>query len=918
MHCEGSSVAMSSFDTDSFQRIWHIVSNLNDSTELASYFKTSLVGIDIKALINRLNPLHRDCNSLLHECKSGFVIQVLLNEGIDINLRNKVGQTALQLACQKGYIDFVRLYIKQGADVNMACNKGNTPLHEACIGGFVKIVKLLIEAKADTNLVNEDDNTPLHILSEKGGVKSMAILLQLNDPELNLINNKGKQEQEEEEVEEEEDEVDEEEVLQDPKVIDEQRVTKIEIANIHGYTPLLCALRYGATPAVIMLLEAGASRAVKSKQGWDIDRFIYYFDLKNTKIAIKEHEELLQDIKMKKQAQKELRASRRLWRLCVLDVHRDGKGFNEVAAKKFLTKYHLKFSILNWVHPRDANGRSVVHYINSEVMYTMLANAGADMNKKDAKGSSILHYLCHIGSRNPDVMKIMPKLIRKRIDVNHLNDYQSSPLHFACICNDIPMSTFLLEHNAQVSLRITDLEANNPTMYACHHNNVELLQVLLKHGATLDQKYADKGITPLHIATSKNHVELSQYIISQKADLNIPDGAGWTALHEVAYRGLEQMVTLLLEGGCNMWLRTHETALARDLAHIKGHEGVVKILDKWAQSKEQQALEKAMTREYNNPYVLLDNDKVEAKLWDLLVRDHDVDEVRLLTSYWKFDRDIVNCRRRNYDPKMKRKPLHFAKTPEMIRALIDGGCYTFQYDKTGASALHYYCRQGKLDLVKTIVEAQADVNDVDKSRATPLFDAVCFNQTEIVEYLIEHGADPNIMQYSGDGPLHSAAANGNAKIVDLLIAGTSVKGKRLKADVNIKTYNKFTPVYYAVDNANLEVLQKLLDAGGKVNTRTDYGVAPLHCAAKHGLLNEFKLLLEYGAKLNILNNNKQTSLHIAAMHGQTNIVEHILTLQGLDEEDGHGKKAVDYAKKKKFVDIVDLLDNGLPNESVRA
>ena len=62
---------------------------------------------------------------------------------------------------------------------------------------------------------------------------------------------------------------------------------------------------------------------------------------------------------------------------------------------------------------------------------------------------------------------------------------------------------------------------------------------------------------------------------------------------------------------------------------------------------------------------------------------------------------------------------------------------------------------------------------------------------------------------------------------------------------------------------------------------------------------------------------KNTSITVA--FGELSNQALVMVLEkGLDEEDGYRKKAVDYAKKKKFVDIVDLLDNGLPNESVRA
>ena len=52
----------------------------------------------------------------------------------NVNKRNKVGETPLQLACIRGDVDRVRMLLEAGADVNNKDNNGWTPLHEVCFG----------------------------------------------------------------------------------------------------------------------------------------------------------------------------------------------------------------------------------------------------------------------------------------------------------------------------------------------------------------------------------------------------------------------------------------------------------------------------------------------------------------------------------------------------------------------------------------------------------------------------------------------------------------------------------------------------------------------------------------------------------------------------------------------------------------
>lgn len=87
------------------------------------------------------------------------------------------GETALHLACQKGYLDLVQTLLDVGADPGRSTICGDSPLHLAALEGHAEVVKLLLEAGAQKDSLTSNGGTALHLAAWKGHRGVVDLLL---------------------------------------------------------------------------------------------------------------------------------------------------------------------------------------------------------------------------------------------------------------------------------------------------------------------------------------------------------------------------------------------------------------------------------------------------------------------------------------------------------------------------------------------------------------------------------------------------------------------------------------------------------------------------------------------------------------------------------------------------------------------
>jgi len=126
---------------------------------------------------NRKTPLH-----IVAESGNLELIKLLIQQNIDINVRDSQGSTPLHLACANGHLKAVHMLVGAGgAKINSRKEKSfRTPLHLASANGHAEVVEYLAH-KFDGNLVDEitsKGRTALHIASQQGYACVVKALLE--------------------------------------------------------------------------------------------------------------------------------------------------------------------------------------------------------------------------------------------------------------------------------------------------------------------------------------------------------------------------------------------------------------------------------------------------------------------------------------------------------------------------------------------------------------------------------------------------------------------------------------------------------------------------------------------------------------------------------------------------------------------
>lgn len=193
----------------------------------------------------------------------------------------------------------------------------------------------------------------------------------------------------------------------------------------------------------------------------------------------------------------------------------------------------------------------------------------------------------------------------------------------------------------------------------------------------------------------------------------------------------------------------------------------------------------------------------------------------------------------------------------------------------------YYHAQNCYHIVKTLVEAGADVNAQNIFKETPLIRFIRKGNKEVALFLIEQGADVNLRDDGDISPLNIAASNGDIELASKLLE----KG----ADINEIGFENKTPLQWVFIYQKKDMIRFLIEKGADVNVPFEDGQTLARVAVDRYDDEILDLLLQSGADINIKDKYGKSALDWAFLRGDKYILNVIKKHQSQPKKVGQNQ-----------------------------
>ena len=135
---------------------------------------------------------------------------------------------------------------------------------------------------------------------------------------------------------------------------------------------------------------------------------------------------------------------------------------------------------------------------------------------------------------------------------------------------------------------------------------------------------------------------------------------------------------------------------------------------------------------------------------------------------------------------------------DVVRFLIEQNAEVDGRTSSNSTPLRAAAFNGHLNIVRCLVENGADVNARNNFNSTPLM-LTCHNgHLDVASYLVKHGANINLQENDGRSCLHWASVRGHVQLVCELLASGAKQTQNL---------NRLTPLLEASNNCKIEMVE---------------------------------------------------------------------------------------------------------------
>lgn len=177
----------------------------------------------------------------------------------------------------------------------------------------------------------------------------------------------------------------------------------------------------------------------------------------------------------------------------------------------------------------------------SSLFFLFQCSSADDLNKKDEKGKTPLHYA--VIEKDHDKVADM---VEKGADPN-IKDRGWSSLHYAVYKGDLKTVQLLIKNKADVQLASDNgWTPLHVAAFFTSENKDAIMSELKKAGANINAQ-SKAGKTPLYLAVKKNDTKKVKWLIANGADKSIASNDNITPLAWAKENNNQELIELLTE-----------------------------------------------------------------------------------------------------------------------------------------------------------------------------------------------------------------------------------------------------------------------------------------------------------------------------------------------------------------------------------
>jgi len=167
-------------------------------------------------------------------------------------------------------------------------------------------------------------------------------------------------------------------------------------------------------------------------------------------------------------------------------------------------------------------------------------------------------------------------LVARGADINEIDGkFKFTPLHWAAHHGALECMHWLLWHGADHAIQTP--EGWTPAHISAIRGQDSCMQALSANGAEMNTR-DNKGKTTAHLAAAHGNSATMLTIFRKGVDINAVDNVGWAVAHAAAYHGRLACLQLIVKWGGKLDLIDQEGNIPAHLAASEGHTHCLKFL----------------------------------------------------------------------------------------------------------------------------------------------------------------------------------------------------------------------------------------------------------------------------------------------------------------------------------------------------